>query len=207
MKLEAFMACVRRGEIPPEAPDFAHDDTLGSSLRMPHADLWMDYIRAKTEANNHGMWALVDLTWTKRLAEWIGDRHVLEVMSGRGWLAAALQHHGVLVHPTDPRTSHPWKTGLPPLVPVASSDAVSAIHGAVADMLLMSWPPYQDPIAMRVLEAWNDRGPLVYVGEWDGCNGDENFNQSVKLTELDVGYRMWPSLHDRVWLARLARRE
>jgi len=47
---------------------------------------------ARSMVTELGMWAIVDMTWTKKLAKMIGKMKVLEIMAGNGWLAKVTQH-------------------------------------------------------------------------------------------------------------------
>ncbi len=84
----------------------------------------------KTVMNQFGMWAIIDKAWTKELAGHIGNRHVLEVMAGAGWLASALRGHGVEVTATDDsswRDQHMFVTGDGTVSAVVTLDALEAV--------------------------------------------------------------------------------
>ena len=63
------------------------------------------------------------------------------------------------------------------------------------DTWVMSWPPYNDGMAMGVLETFyqnQDVKRLLYIGELDGCNGDEEFNSELTclLCDKREGYKV-----------------
>jgi 2-polyprenyl-3-methyl-5-hydroxy-6-metoxy-1,4-benzoquinol methylase len=90
-----FIDAIKNGNIPPEPPDiYDYDDNFNSEDSM-------EMFRLKSLCNNYGMWAIVEQKWTKKLANWIGNRKCLEVMAGVGWLAKALSEHGVNIVATD----------------------------------------------------------------------------------------------------------
>ena len=68
-----FIEYLDKGEIPPGPPIIRRKD--------------LEDFQARTHCTERGMWALVYKDFARELAAWIGDRKVLEVMAGRGWLA------------------------------------------------------------------------------------------------------------------------
>jgi len=157
-----------------------------------------------------GMWGIVDLQWTKKLSEFIGDRTCLEVMAGAGWLAKALSIHGVDIHATDNYKNH-QKTRFKTVYDVEKMDAVKAAkkyHNK--EILIMSWPPYRDSIAFNTLRAWhNNKSPshqtVIYIGEgWDGCTADDKFHKHFHIEkdcdDLGIEYPNWFGIHDTVFV-------
>jgi len=194
MKTEEFFDYLNRGEIPPTSPD----------ILAPTYDPWFekagDAMRARDIAIKHGMWAVVCRSWTDQLAEWIGNRQVLEVMAGRGWLAKALAEAGVDILATD---DFSWKNGGgEPVYPVKKMDAIEAAGTIDRDILLMSWPPYNEDVAAKTLWAWNYGRPVIYIGEPEGgCNANDRFyrmfqpfRSKANWFELDIP--QWYGLHD-----------
>jgi len=149
----------------------------------------------KRQANTWGMWAIVDLVWTKQLADWIAGRKVLEVMAGRGWLAKALKHYNVNIVATD---NKPWETS--PIFEVEKLDAVAAAkHAADFEIMIMSWPPYDDAIAIETCRAWGSSRPIVYIGEGPGgCNAnDEFFDHFAEIkNQPEISLPRWYGLRD-----------
>jgi len=63
------------------------------------------------------------------------------------------------------------------------------------DVWVMSWPPYNDGMAIGVLEMFYqdpNAKRLLYIGELDGCNGDEKFNSELAylLFNKRKGYKI-----------------
>ncbi|KKN81105.1 hypothetical protein LCGC14_0323240 [marine sediment metagenome] len=146
-----------------------------------------------------GMWALVDMQWTSRLADWIGRRTVLEIMAGNGWLCKALGLHGVRCIATDNREQD-WPT--PPVFPVRKVPAVKAVKRYRADVLIVSWPPYECDAIVEACR-WHGPRPLVYIGEGDGgCNAPASFWEHFDGDILEVGLPQWQHIHDWVWVGR-----
>jgi len=128
----------------------------------------MQHFTFKEQLNSLGMWCIVDLTWTKELAEYIGQRKILEVMAGTGWLAKALSHHGCNIQATD---NNDWGITHPILGNsihgIDILDATDAVNTIDADILLISWPPYECGKILDVCKAWgNKKTDHLYRRKW-----------------------------------------
>ena len=68
-------------------------------------------------------------------------------------------------------------------------DAIDAIKkfGKEVEFIIMSWPPYNEPIAYEVLKTMREVNPnlkLIFIGEdYGGCTADDNFFDNVKEIE------------------------
>jgi len=161
-----------KGEIPPMV-------SIERNLINNHA--W----EIRDQANSRGMWAVVDKTWTKDLADWIGDHKVLEVMCGFGWLAKALKDHSVDIVATDNQSWDGNRHSIgKPFSFVENLDGLSAVKKYKdADVLLVSWPPYQGKEICRICEAWEEEKPIIYIGEMaGGCTACDEF-----FSNFDIG--------------------
>lgn len=180
-----FIEYLDKGEIPPSPP-------ILDRRRL-------EDFQARGAATKRGMWALVYKDFARELAAWIGDRKVLEVMAGRGWLAKALSDEGIEIVATDDNSWDNRHSKAAPVFPVRPIDAVEAVLEVEADVLIMSWPPYGDEIATRVLEAWGESGPIVYIGEgYGGCNAPDSFFQRWRSLSVVIPLASWDGLHDGV---------
>lgn len=192
MKLEEFLNCLDRQEIPQDPPDLC-----GQALRFFDSGLW----RGREKCLKRGMWALVYRTWVQVLAEWIDDRQVLEVMAGRGWLAKALSEEGINIIATDDNSWDKRHSECGPVHEILPLDALSAIarFGDDADVLIMSWPPYGGEIATDVLKAWGAGRWIVYIGEGDGmaCAPDSFWRLWQKASGVpEISLASWDGIHD-----------
>lgn len=121
-------------------------------------------------------WPIISPADLAFLAAVIGDRGVIEVGAGSGYLAWQLAQLGidilaVDIAPPDPGLYHPVGQAGPEQA-AAHSDRV----------LLLSWPPQDDPMAFDSLT--NYRGDtLIYIGERRGCTADKQF--------FDLLFRDW----------------
>ena len=185
LQIEQFMGYLDRGEVPPRP--FTPD-----SIKC------MGGYEYRDQCTSRGMWALVDLEWTKELADIIGSTKCLEVMAGFGWLAKALKQHGVDIIATDDQT---WNGNRhsqgKPFDFVEKLEALDAIEKYKdAEILIMSWPPYDDDAACTIGEAWGNEKPIIYIGEnRGGCNATDEFHQCFQgKSDLSIPY--WDGMHD-----------
>lgn len=181
MEIPEFLACIKNGEIPPSAP-YIHPDDYSSR-------------RIATKA---GMWAIVTLDWTRELADWIGNRHVLEVMAGKGWLAKALSQHGTNLVATDSMEWENMHSDQRYVFPVQKMGAREAVEFyREANLLLISWPPYDEHEIIKVCEAWGTARPIVYIGEGSGgCNAPDEFFAHFRKEPCEITIPQWPGIHD-----------
>lgn len=193
LKISDFLGYVRNFEIPPSAP------IVPDWMERQRGDM-MDVYTARSECTKLGMWAIVDLDWTKRLAAWIDGLKVLEVMAGKGWLAKALSLHGVDIVATDNMgwtNMHADPTYLYPVEKLGARAAVTKYQDA--NILLVSWPPYGDIEVMKVCKAWGTNRPIIYIGEGEGgCNAPDGFFRRFREEEIDIPLPQWDGIHDYV---------
>lgn len=158
-------------------------------------------------------YAYVSWNWVTPLAEWIGKRRVLEVMSGTGALAFALQQKNVAIKATDDYSWYTRRKWQKPWVPVEKVDGVEAIlrYGENADILIMSWPPLGSEVAHDVLKTYHEINPaglLLYIGEWGMSAADEkffcHFNEISDPSFISVQeqFESWPGIRDTPLLGR-----
>lgn len=194
MDLEQYTEHIKRFEIPPEPPyNLAYSyDTFSSP----------DMFAARDVCTDHGSWVIIADTWIKCLAEWIDGRKCLEIMAGAGWLAKGLQNHGVDIIATD---SYHWNkrhTMMKHLTEVLRYEATRAVKTFTdTEVLIVSWPPYGKRTIVTACNTWNDRGPIVYIGEDDGgCNAPSGFFRHFHLdnTAPDIYLPQWYGLHDEI---------
>lgn len=198
MDVERFVEYVQRGDIPPEPPDIDRWYYM--------VDKVTDYINYRHICTGLGMWAIVDMVWTKQLADWINGRKVLEIMAGCGWLAKALTLHGMDIIATDnlswtERHCEPPKLSKPVYPAMIQAEAREAIAQYPADVLICSWPPYKDRAIVRAMRAWGSERPVVYIGEGEwGCTAHDLFFKHFKPIENQprIDLPQWWGINDRV---------
>ena len=152
-----------------------------------------------------GIWCLVAQDWVDLMVEkWMVGKRVLEVIGGTGLLAKAIRktHKCKRVVVTDDLS---WeKKGITDIVnfdtEVIEMDAVESIevYGWESDVLVMSWMPYDQPLAYKVMQAWGKSKPIVFIGEGQGgCTADDAFFNGFREEDyLDIP--QFAGLHDYV---------
>lgn len=160
----------------------------------------------RSEFTKRCMWAAVDLTWTERLAAWLGDRTVLEIMAGRGWLSKALTHHGVQITATD---DHSWDTSRSSVFEVHTYSAQEAVKKFDAEVLVVSWPPYHsddEALLPPVLDIWGTDKPIVYIGEGEsGCTATDEFFKHMEWDDVDIPMPHHEMTYDKLQIGRWTR--
>lgn len=159
---------------------------------------------------------LLSKEWITALSLWIGNRRCLEVMAGTGALAYCLIKEGVSIIVTD---DYSWEKTCGEnrvlwdkrrmWMHVEVLDAVKAVekYGNNIDVLIMSWPPYTDVIAAKVLRKMREVNPsciMLYIGEDEGgCTANDEFFSVFEeieeegFSEVKRKYQKWPWVHDR----------
>lgn len=138
------------------------------------------------------------------VAEHAGPR-VLDPMAGSGYWAHLLSPNADVpafdLNPPDAGGNHWHKQGVTH-APVTAGDAaeVAALHGQ-GRTLLLSWPPYDDPIGVNVVRAYTgDR--IIYIGESDGgCCGDDALFEEFRTNWVEIAEHrpvQYIGMHDYV---------
>lgn len=150
-------------------------------------------------------WSITDPATVAFVVEHLSARAV-DPLAGNGYWAWLLGQQGIDVaasdlHPAD-GTGNQWHREGSVYVPVVQADAVDAVtvHGADRTLLL-SWPPYDDPIGYRVLDAYSG-SRVVFIGEGTGgCCGDDAMWSLLETEWSGVADHkpvQWYGMHDWV---------
>ncbi|AQT06676.1 hypothetical protein [Acetobacter persici] len=139
--------------------------------------------------------------FVRELASLIGDRRVLEVYAGNGYLASLLRERGVDIIATSLLASHDGHAlGMfHDVEEIEASDAV-LIYASQSDILLMSWPT-TSPNAFMCAGLWArlfPEKPIFFIGEMPnpamgpfgglpGCASDAFFD-AIQTQEPLPGY-------------------
>jgi hypothetical protein len=197
MPIEEFIDCINNGEIPLFAPEGSSTGGWRSS-----GETFLETFQARMRCNNLGMWAIVFHEWVKELAKWIDHRQCLEIMAGAGWLAKALKQCDISITATD---DFSWNTEqhakIAPVFPISNYEASKAIININADILIVSWPPYDCNAIVKACEVWGTEKPIIYIGEdQGGCNATDAFFERFKLIKNhpDISMKSWNGIHDHV---------
>ena len=132
---------------------------------------------------------------------------IVEVGAGLGYWASLILAAGGDILATDDYSWHKDSGG--PYDFARRHGTVLRMDAAVAAamypdrILLMIWPPYNDPMAVNALRAYAGRR-VAYVGEGDGgCTGDENFHRLLadewRAVE-HIALPQWWGAHDALYI-------
>ncbi|MFC6275162.1 SAM-dependent methyltransferase [Levilactobacillus tangyuanensis] len=139
--------------------------------------------------NHYGMWAYTSEPVVNDLAEFVGDRSVLEVMAGNGYISKGLRDAGKTVYATD---SQSWtaenETGRHTLTPIEPLTALEAFEKYQNDVgvVVMSWSPDGVPVDWELLQAIRASAAdvdFVVIGEKDGATDSAAFWQHAELLD------------------------
>jgi hypothetical protein len=141
-------------------------------------------------------WGNFEDKFVDEMADWIGNRRVLEVFAGNGLLAKKLRDRGIDITPTTLFQSHDQhEKGMH--CEVEELSAIQAVHKYAADMdiLLMAWPVPTEAASAASVE-WGEDKPIFFIGEvtdlsinqLGGCASD-SFFEMTKVTQTFSSYR------------------
>jgi len=131
---------------------------------------------------------------TKELIETLKlHQPILSVCSGLGYTESLAQAAGVNIVCTDSDKQEMMK-GVryytkKTFMDVEIMDAETAVKSYPNRNVFMAWPPYDIPVASRVVRAMKNSRILIYVGEdGGGCTGDLKFHEYVGRYFENVDY-------------------
>lgn len=151
----------------------------------------------------------LSMEFIENLSSMLKGKKVLGVLSGTGYLEKCLVDRGIEAIASD---SKQWSNGSnrhlnwsDEFVNVEELDAIDAIekYKDWADYVIMSWPPYDEPIAYEVAKKLQECNiPLIYIGECiGGCTGSDEFFEFIYRYKIDCdtlrdGYFQFYGIHD-----------
>jgi SAM-dependent methyltransferase len=177
------------------------------SRQIGGAARWHD-TAGRTSFSDRYAWTITAPDTVAFVAEHVGPR-VLDPLAGTGYWGYLLGQLGADVVSTDlnPATGATeaeriWHSRAEPFCPVLKSDAVDSVTvNGEGRVLVLSWPPYSEPIGAQVLAAYRgDR--FVFIGEGDGgcCGGDDMWSLIRDGWHEVADHRpvQWYGMHDYV---------
>ena len=208
--LSKIKKMIENKELPDSYPDFM---TQSSDAHI--------YTLRKTIIKYMGF-VLISKDWINDLSQWIGKRNCLELMSGLGALSYGLRMQGVGIIATDNYSWREKANGEDSLLwndnkmwtYVENLGTLESIekYGKNVDIIIMSWPPYDDEIAVKVLKKMRDINPsciMIYIGEGKGgCTAnDEFFTMFEKIedesfNEANSKFQNWILTKDQPFLIK-----
>ncbi|CAJ1229734.1 hypothetical protein LZY01_21440 [Levilactobacillus zymae] len=180
---------------------------------LPHLDHDLRSFRDYLE-DHYGMWAYTPRPFISDLADFVGDRAVLEVMAGNGYISKGLRDAHKTVYATD---SQAWtaenETGRHPVTTIEALSAVDAFqkyHDQVG-VVVMSWSPDGLPLDWELLQAIRQSHAtvdFVVLGEPHGATGSTKFWDNAEFIEnaasrqLNRHYTAIDLIKDHVYLVK-----
>ncbi len=186
---EEFYSEVIKGEIPESFPQFA---------RNPGEYHPLDFA-LHNKLCEAGLYGKVTKKVARELKAEIGSNAVvLDPMAGKGYGVKALREVGLKSIATDDNS---WDISEQ----VENLDALASVrkYGKDSTHVLLSWPPNNDDIDLKVLELCRKEFPhltIINIGESKGCTGSYEFwdNESTVEQKTNLNYPTSPQLRDRI---------
>jgi predicted nicotinamide N-methyase len=159
--------------------------------------------------------SFINYAYIDALSNFLAGKKVLEVMSGSGLLSMLLKEKGIDIIATDISPGYENDYHFAVFNPdIEKLDAIAAVekYGKDVDYVIMSWPPYNDPIAaevMKKIKEVNNNINVIYIGEGpDGCTADQTFFDIVdgvyseSFEKVQHTYSNWSMIHDLPFIIR-----
>ena len=194
-----FLSSIENSEVPKHFPDY-EDAFMNFNEKNMKRDTIMMLTRSYCQSK--GYYGIVTEDYCNELKNHIGNKKVLEVMSGRGFLAKGLSEQGVNIKATDDLS---WPNMKEPLTNIDNLPALEAIkkYGDDFDILLISWPPYNEYAINEAIQHWGAKKEILYIGENDGCCANEEFFNMIKMKKSEIKQPQFSGMHDNLYHCRL----
>lgn len=194
-QLEDFIEYLKSDKIPYFFPNF-----LINNIHINMRSLYI-YYRGFT---------LINSLFIDDLINFIGNKKVLEIMSGKGFLTRILKQRGIDIIGTD---NYSWKDHWnETYTDIENIDSIEAIEKYKdRDILIMSWA-YMDDTAYKCLMRMREVNPnmiMIFIGEDEGgCTADYSFYENAEYVmeeecdKLNTYYQNFFGIHDRIFLIK-----
>ena len=191
---------VKVNELPP---------TLPKSFFKEHKFSFTDSYDVRCRYTSRIGWFILTTEVKEVLVNFLKGKRVLEVGSGTGYFAAHMKQGGVedynAVDIWDPQY---WDERTPRYFGI-DGDSLDYIDSSY-DVIVMNWPPYDEPFAHQVVKKMSKGQVLIYSGQGSGgCTGDvdffnyldEHFTPMEELDdELNKHHIRFPGINDYWWV-------
>ena len=156
--------------------------------------------------------SLITKNFIKALSEWIGDRSVLEIMAGTGYISKSLKDEGAnVVAVTDIKeSSWGFKKEWTEVEKLSANEAIMKYNNV--DIIICSWAYMDNTMyaALLTMREYNPNAIILYIGEdHGGCTANDNFFENLISIEDDAFeenviplYRRWGGIHDEPRLVK-----
>lgn len=136
----------------------------------------------REEYTQHVGWSLLTMETALQLANICYGRRVADLGCGTGYLTHVLRKLGVEDVTAYDTTIHPH-----PFIEDIQQADYTNVDLSQYDVILLSWPPYNEPQATLVATRIQPHQLLIYQGEGNGgCTGDDNFHRMLRSDFVNV---------------------
>lgn len=164
--------------------------TLPKSFFKEHKFSFLDSYQVRCRYTSRIGWFILTTEVREVLVNFLKGKRVLEVGSGTGYFAAHMKQGGVedynAVDIWDPQY---WDERTTRYFGI-DGDSLDYIDNSY-DVIVMNWPPYDEPFAHQVVKKMAKGQVLIFEGEgYGGCTGDDDFfnyldDHFTPIKELD----------------------
>lgn len=139
---------------------------------MTHHQQW----EVREEYTQHIGWSLLTMDTALQLANICYGRRVADLGCGAGYLTYVLRKLGV-----EDITAYDMELHPHPFIEDIQQVDYTNIDLSQYDVILLSWPPYDEPQAALVAARIQPHQLLIYQGEgYGGCTGDDAFHSMLR---------------------------
>jgi len=130
----------------------------------------------REEYTQHVGWSLLTMDTALQLANICYGRRVADLGCGAGYLTYVLRKLGV-----EDITAYDMELHPHPFIEDIQQVDYTNIDLSQYDVILLSWPPYDEPQAALVAARIQPHQLLIYQGEgYGGCTGDDAFHSMLR---------------------------
>lgn len=159
--------------------------------------------------NRYGFY-LVSEDFLEKSVKLFGNKKILEVGAGSGFLSSCLEYNGLDIIATDKQIEnnpYGFNNKNQKLIEVDSIQFLKENKNNF-DVILMSWPDYSSNFADTILKHMKADQILIYIGEsYGGCTANDNFfdrleKSTILLENETLEFKnssfSWFGIHDKV---------
>jgi hypothetical protein len=87
---------------------------------------------------------------------------------------------------------------------VLKEDRLEAIQNIEADILIISWPHFDDERITEICDVWGNEKPVIYIGEgsWGCCAHESFFSRFETIEHPAFSMPSWEAIHDYVMIGK-----
>ncbi|MEV1315464.1 hypothetical protein AB0J14_05185 [Micromonospora arborensis] len=169
-------------------------------------DRWMREALKRSDMVKQYAWTITDPETVAFVAEHSRGR-LVDPLAGTGYWVHILGQAGVdaiaydLNPPSEDHERNHWHRHTAGHVAIGEADAKDAVSWHPSRTLLLSWPPYDDPLGVETVRAYQG-GRVIFIGEdWGGCCGDDTLFEVFEREWVKVAEHtpvQWDGMHDIV---------